>query len=588
MQLNEATEVLVDRLTIQNNIMTLGALVKNNSGVPKELGTKFSVIFKNKSETRILPLPITDINIDENGDCIGYAIFKYELDVLFKNRDLNEFAVVVQAYNKGSYVDIIVEDMGFNQIKKGSEYACLLENGTIIIRRKRPVKQNQPNWFISFFCSVYRIAEFLLGTLMLPLFFLDGIYVIVLGAPRRSEEGSFEGTQLVRLLRFVRGRYSAFCRMDISLAAMKTMILNLTASLLTVFCRKDGILFVSSRRNDLSGNIAYVNEILQRENVKVRYWLEAANMRQLSLKSILSLSCKIAKSSVLAIDDYTPILNDIWALKRCKLIQLWHACGAFKTFGFSRIGKDGGGLQTAVNHRNYDYAIVSSSEVRRFYAEGFGIDIERVKALGIPRTDVFFKEEYQITVQEKFYEKYPVLRDKKIILFAPTFRGNGAESAYYPFERFHVETLLEELSEEYVIIIKHHPFVSGQHPVPEKIQGRVLDLSKESEINELLFITDVLITDYSSVIFEAALLNVPMLFYAFDLEEYTAHRDFYYPFRDFVPGTIVRNMDQIKECVKQNNYSLEKVEIFKHRFFDNPDGKASERVAAFMLDLLQG
>ncbi|MDE5863214.1 MAG: CDP-glycerol glycerophosphotransferase family protein, partial [Lachnospiraceae bacterium] len=200
--------------------------------------------------------------------------------------------------------------------------------------------------------------------------------------------------------------------------------------------------------------------------------------------------------------------------------------------------------------------------------------------------DVFFKEEYKVAIRENLYETYPVLKDKKIVLFAPTFRGNGVGTAYYPFERFDTGKLLKTLGEDYVLIIKHHPFVKETHPVDDKIGERILDLSKESEINDLLFITDVLITDYSSVIFEASLLNIPMLFYAFDLEEYVVNRDFYYPFKNFVPGRIVRTQEDIADSIKSGEYGQDKIKDFKHRFFDDLDGKSSERVADFILSLL--
>lgn len=305
-------------------------------------------------------------------------------------------------------------------------------------------------------------------------------------------------------------------------------------------------------------------------------------------RHVFSLAYKLAKSSVVVVDDYTPVLNDLWVMKHRKLIQLWHACGAFKTFGFSRTGKEGDSNQTNRNHRTYNYAIVSSSEIRRFYAEGFGIDEKNVLPLGVPRTDDFFKEDYKDEIRKTLYTQYPVLKDKKVVMFAPTFRGNGVGTAHYPFEKFDVKALLDTLGEEYILIIKHHPFVRDKHPVDPSVADRVLDLSAESEINDLLFITDLLITDYSSVIFEASLLNIPMLFYAFDLEEYTVTRDFYYPFKNFVPGKIVRNISQIEEAIKKSDYEHNKVEAFKHRFFDDLDGKASERVAEFIMQLADG
>ena len=82
------------------------------------------------------------------------------------------------------------------------------------------------------------------------------------------------------------------------------------------------------------------------------------------------------------------------------------------------------------------------------------------------------------------------------------------------------------------------------------------------------------------------MLNIPMLFYAFDLEDYVVNRDFYYPFKNFVPGKIVRDMDAIVNAITQNDFEQEKVESFKKRFFDQLDGKSSERVADFIMGLL--
>lgn len=588
MKLNKNTSVNVDKIAIRKNIMTIGVLVMDTSGDPENLEFKLAVEFANASEKRIMPLPVTSSNYDEDGNYTGYAILDYELDAVFANKDLNEFTVNIQVYNGKGYENVLVEENSFNQVKDENEYACLVEKGAIVIRRKKPVKLHGNNPVISFLCGIYRIVEFLIGTLLIPLFLLDGVYVIILGNKRRFLEETYGGSQLKRVLLFAKWRYSSFCRWTINRATFKKLAFNLASVFFSLFCRKDSILFVSSRRTDLTGNIAYVNDVLQQHGAKVLFWLEPGKTKFIKMSRLFSLAHKLARSKVVVVDDFTPVLNEVWLMKRRKLVQLWHACGAFKTFGFSRIGKDGGPNQTSSNHRNYDYAMVSSSEIRRFYAEGFGIDEKNVLSLGVPRTDDFFKEEYKTQIRAKLYEQYPVLKDKKVILFAPTFRGNGAGSAYYPFEKFNVKTLLEELGDEYIVIIKHHPFVGEKHPVDKSVCGKVLDLSQESEINDLLFVTDLLITDYSSVIFEASLLNIPMLFYAFDLEEYVVTRDFYYPFKNFVPGKIVRNLPQIKEAIRHSDYELEKVDTFKQRFFDDLDGKASERVAEFILQLVSG
>lgn len=268
------------------------------------------------------------------------------------------------------------------------------------------------------------------------------------------------------------------------------------------------------------------------------------------------------------------------------MIQLWHACGAFKTFGCSRMGRPGGQSQQSPNHRSYDYATVSSHNIAKFYAEGFGISEEKVAATGIPRTDVFFDEEYKKQVREKFYQEYPKLKEKKILLFAPTFRGNGKLSGYYPVDRLDVNRLYEDLKEEYAIIVKHHPFVNNRSAIKKKYQDMIIDLSDNSELNDLLFVTDVLITDYSSVVFEASLLDIPMLLYAFDLDRYISSRGFYYEYEDMAPGKIIRAYSDLVDAIEQKDWENDKLEEFKKRFFDDLDGKSSQRTADLILDCL--
>ena len=100
----------------------------------------------------------------------------------------------------------------------------------------------------------------------------------------------------------------------------------------------------------------------------------------------------------------------------------------------------------------------------------------------------------------------------------------------------------------------------------------------------MLFVTDLLITDYSSVIFEASLLNIPMLFYAYDLDEYISSRDFYYEFKGFVPGKIVCSADELINSIKEKDFEAEKINDFKNKFFDSLDGKSSKRIADKILN----
>lgn len=339
------------------------------------------------------------------------------------------------------------------------------------------------------------------------------------------------------------------------------------------------VVFLSDSRVDFSGNFEFIKrELDKRGGYDIKYILKPSIKAKRSLKEMINFVYYIATSRFILLDDYYPQIYKYKIKKDIDVIQLWHAAGAFKTFGFSRIGKKGGPNVKSKNHRNYTKAIVSSKNLKLQYAEAFGISESNIVSTGVPRTDIFFDEIYINKKTKDIYEKYPILKDKKVILFAPTFRGSGQKTATYDFFKFDIELLHENLGKDYVLITKLHPFINEKMDIPKECEDFVLDLSHEREINDLLFITDILITDYSSVCFEASLLNKPMIFFAYDLEEYIASRDFYYPYESFVPGPIARNTGEILRIIQEDNFDIQKLQEFKNTFFDHFDGKSTERV----------
>ncbi|MEH7724969.1 CDP-glycerol glycerophosphotransferase family protein, partial [Bacillus altitudinis] len=107
--------------------------------------------------------------------------------------------------------------------------------------------------------------------------------------------------------------------------------------------------------------------------------------------------------------------------------------------------------------------------------------------------------------------------------------------------------------------------------------------------NELLLIADVLITDYSSVCFEFALLQKPMIFFSYDVDEYIRTRDFYYEYFSFIPGPLARTCRELVSIVKNNQYEFEKLDSFVQYFFDELDGQSSKRVVdAIFLEQKEG
>lgn len=360
-----------------------------------------------------------------------------------------------------------------------------------------------------------------------------------------------------------------------------------------IFCafnpvKPNRVTFMSGRRTSLGGNSEFVyNELKGNNKIEIKTLLFEQKTGFAALKKLREFVKLYATSRVVVVDDFFRMLNLVPKRNGVKLIQLWHACGAFKTFGYTRLGKVGGALQISKSHRVYDYAIVSSSEVVPHYAEGFGVSDKNVVPLGVARCDVFFDENYKNEIRKKLCSRYPELVGKRVVLFAPTFRGRGQQTAYYPMDKFDVNAFAKELGEDFAVIVKFHPFCKERPVIADEYRDRVLDLSDEDELNDLLFVTDILVTDYSSVVFEASLLDIPMLFYAFDLEEYTESRDFYYDFRSFVPGKIVKTQNELTNAIISSDFERDKTGEFKNRFFEYNDGGSSKRAAELIESLLE-
>lgn len=346
------------------------------------------------------------------------------------------------------------------------------------------------------------------------------------------------------------------------------------------------ITFLSNRSDRLTGNIkAVFHEITKLENVDITVMCKKGGIKK-NLPNIFKFFKLYATSRVVFVDDYYHMISYVKKKDDVKLIQLWHACGAFKTFGFSRLGKDSSLNQGSPNHRQYDYVIVSSSDVVPYYAEGFGVDMNKVIPLGSPRCDTLTDESYKSRFKKQFYKDHPQLIGKKIILFAPTFRGGGLGNCYYPAEKFETDKILSSLGDDYCIAVKMHPYLKERPVCSEEYKNRLFDFTFNYDINDLLFVTDLLITDYSSVIFEASIVNVPMLFFAFDVNEYSQNRDFYCGFEEFVPGKIVKNTDEIISSINNRDFRSELIEPFRIKYFGSTSGHATDNVVEFTKNLL--
>ena len=333
------------------------------------------------------------------------------------------------------------------------------------------------------------------------------------------------------------------------------------------------ILMLSTSKGSLGGNLLSIKNYIESNSLDYEITVAAGE----SIPDESTLAKELAGSKYILVDDYEPMVYVLDLRNGQHLVQVWHAMGAFKKFGYARETAE----KNSLTHKNYTEAICSSPEIAPVYALSFGISEDRVKPIGTPRTDLFFDSGYVENAKSRLYEKEPKLKNKKIALFAPTFRGNNVNDGYYPEEFISLDALANELGDGWAIILKLHPFIKNKLNYSA---GNIFDLSAEREINDILFITDVLVTDYSSVIFENAVIGNAAVLYAPDLEDYDKGRGFYFDYNDYGCGEIVKNKDKLAGAILKADKNDIRMKEFKNRFVSLCDGYSSKRFTDTVLE----
>ena len=351
---------------------------------------------------------------------------------------------------------------------------------------------------------------------------------------------------------------------------------------------KKTIMFMSEQSEELSTNIMSVyNRMVERGMVGDQYRVLFSARATVAkphygVPSWLKMLNKISQAQMIFLDDHAPAFDWLFLKPTTTLVQLWHAGAGFKSSGYSRWGHDGCPAPYGC-HRQYKYGIAGSRSIAHFFSEVFGINTEQVLPTGMPRMDEYNDPEHRKSKEAEIRQQYPMINGKKVILFAPTYRGTNHFDAHYPYQLIDFDRLYKFCGDEYVVLFKMHPWVSSSVPIPEEYKDRFADVGKYPNINDLFYVVDLLITDYSSNIFEYSLMRKPMLFFAFDEIQYSFSRGFHRSYEESAPGKICHTFDEVMDALENQDFEFEKVEEYVKMQFDHNDSHASDRVIDWIL-----
>jgi CDP-ribitol ribitolphosphotransferase / teichoic acid ribitol-phosphate polymerase len=279
----------------------------------------------------------------------------------------------------------------------------------------------------------------------------------------------------------------------------------------------------------------------------------------------------LSTSRVCIIDTFVPTISILKHKKDLKVLQIWHALGAVKKFGYQSVGSNSGRSikisKLAKMHKNYDAIISTSEKTTKFYSEAFGYDEDKFYNFGLPRIDHILNKKEEI--RNKIINRYPNIIDKKVILYAPTFRTTLEDNS---------QKLIDCIDfEKYNLIIKEH------YNQKLNYSNSVVYNCQEFSPLELLSVADVLITDYSAVSIEAAVINLKTYYYLFDYEVYSYNNGINIDLFNDMPNSTFKDEKELFNSINKIEYDFSSLSKFKENYLPKNIGTSTKLIVELIL-----
>lgn len=347
------------------------------------------------------------------------------------------------------------------------------------------------------------------------------------------------------------------------------------------------VVFIELRMSKLSNSFKVIfDELVSKYDydVHTHFLLIGSGRKYQYLTRCIDMLKDIATAKYVFMNEGSNCIGSIDLRPETKLTQLWHGCGAFKKFGLSTadliFGETRKQQLAHPFNKNYSLVTISSPEVAWAYEEAMNLSEHKevIQATGCSRTDVFYDKEFIKNAYETLYDVVPEAKGKKVILYAPTFRGRVAKAT--TSKMLNIKMFYDNLGDDYFILFKHHPHAKKLPPIPHEYSSFAMDVTKLMDIEDLLCVSDICITDYSSLVFEYSLFEKPIIFFAFDLDTYFDWRGFYYDYYEMSPGPVCTTNLEMIDYIKNldERFDKQKVKDFRYKFMRSCDGHSTERI----------
>lgn len=371
---------------------------------------------------------------------------------------------------------------------------------------------------------------------------------------------------------------------------MKNFVLKIGIAILNgIYCiiklfptKQNKITFISRQSNQVSLDFKMLAAKLKEkdENLQIVFLCKTLGK---SIKKEIAYSFHmirqmyhIATSKVVILDSYCIPICILKHKKGLVVFQIWHALGSLKKFGYSTLDKKDGRsskiAKTMKMHKNYTYILTSSSVSKKFFQEAFGAKDKQMIIGNLPRVDFLKSDKVKQKMIKKFQKSYPETQNgKKNILYCPTKRKDTS---------IPIEEMIKDIPfDKYNFIVKLH---DGKEIV--FVDGIKIARGRFFTGLELLHVADYIITDYSAIVYEAAITKKPIYFYVYDYDTYQIDRGTYISYLEEMPGPISKEFSKIMQSIQENQYDVQKIEKFCNKYIENLDKNATTQLANLILE----
>ena len=337
------------------------------------------------------------------------------------------------------------------------------------------------------------------------------------------------------------------------------------------------IVFISRQSNKPSNDFV----MLEKELKKLRPDFEIVMVTKKMAKnssaiikgslSILKSMKYLATSKVCITDGYNVPISVLKHKSDLKVFQIWHSLGAIKKFGYQALDtpKDKKIAKIMCMHKNYDFINSSSSYMTEYYSKAFGYSTKYFYPIGLPRIDYLLNNEK--ILKKQIYNKYPKLKGKKVILYAPTFRNS---------DDYKMKQLIDNIDlKKYALIVKIHPNMNVN--IEEKNN---LYTCKEFGSISLMTVANYVITDYSSMAIEATIIDKPVYLYTYDIDSYKKEPGLNLDLEKELPGCVFKNAKSLYNAINRNSYDKDVLKRFKNKYIVSTKGDVTLNLAKFIIE----